>query len=137
MLRRYEAVEVSPPMESLLYMKSWRTVGIQKTEDGYFVTYFKYSRQVITLSIAVHVRLSEPEIAHRAEAYPERRIKNSELSSQPRKRVSFICRRPRRRKNVNVRVRYDPQATLCDSGHHAATPGSGTGTISILRVMVT
>jgi hypothetical protein len=30
MLRRYEAVEVREPMESLLYMKSWRIVRIGK-----------------------------------------------------------------------------------------------------------
>ena len=34
MLRRYEAVELREPTESLLYMKSWRTVGIKKRKTG-------------------------------------------------------------------------------------------------------
>jgi hypothetical protein len=122
MLRRYEAVEVREPMESLLYMKSWRIVRIGR-ENQIPGTCLEQGRQIVALSVTVHICLSESEVAHHAEAYPKRGIEDPELGCQSRNRVSFICRGPRRRENVNVRVRHNPQSTLCYPGHHATTSG--------------
>ena len=97
----------------------------QKTNDGFWRIHFKQGGQVVAFSIAVHVRLSEPEVAHHTEAYPKRRIQNLELGRQPRNRVPFICRGPGWRENVDVRVRYNPQTPLRYSGHHAKKPGVG------------
>ena len=109
----------------------------QSTKNGFSGTHFKQGRQVVALGIAVHIRLSEPEVAHQAEAYPKRRVENSELGRQPRNRVLFIRLRPRRRENVDVRVRHDPQPTLRYSGHHTKASRSGAGTISILQGTMT
>ena len=65
-------------------------------------TCFKQNGQIVALSIAIHVGLSEPEVAHRAEVYPECRIEDPELYCQLGNWVLFVCRRPRWGENINV-----------------------------------